>query len=83
MQISLNEFEREFEALLQAVKEGKRIVVNLGKGDVEVVREVRKGWSEEILKHLHNPDPDWHLRPDPFPRKISVTRRDPFTEDNY
>jgi hypothetical protein len=78
MQISLNEFEREVEALLQAIKQGKRVVVNLGKGNVEVVKKVRRGWSPEVLAHLHNPDPDWHLKPDPFPRKISFTKRDPF-----
>jgi hypothetical protein len=49
----------------------------------EKVGAVKSGWSDAVRAHLNNPNPNWHLEPDPFPRTHTPIRvSNPFEDNN-
>ena len=72
--MTASEFEKNVEQLLQMVRNGTDLTL-------KVVATKKRGWSEEVLNHLRNPNPNWHLEPDPFPREhSSIIVTDPFSD---
>ena len=84
--MTIDEFEKEVQQLLVSLKNGKRQRVQLDVNIVkerpvptpeelasltQKQREiVERGWSVEMARILTNPNPNWHLEPDPFPREV-------------
>jgi prevent-host-death family protein len=81
--LTISEFERELKHLLEAVRNGEHITVTRGGEQIEVVPDNEGGWSSEMLTILNNPNPNWELEPEPFPRRQTSSRRDPFAENNH
>ena len=72
--MTASEFEKNLEQLLQMVRNGTDLTL-------KVVATKKRGWSEEVLNHLRNPNPNWHLEPDFLPPKELDDYYNPFAED--
>jgi hypothetical protein len=80
--MTVSEFEKNVQSLLEMVKSGTELNLRVVPDDTSGKPE-RNGWSDVVWAHLNNPNPNWHLEPDPFPRTHTPIRvSNPFEDDN-
>ncbi len=86
MTMTIPNSAREIQELFAALERGESVTIEKeGQPFLQVNGKPFKdrdlGWSPDMLQILNNPNPNWHLEPEPFVRRQSVTRRDPFNEN--
>ncbi len=69
--VNVHEAKTNLSKLLEAVENGQEIIIaRNGKPAARLAkfeqRVENNDWSKEMLEILQNPNPNWHLEPDPW-----------------